>query len=313
MTVTKATPYNSNINVLVEALDIVTKRESSSSNHTLCSQVVVSDDESEPTHNTQDYCAALSVTSSSIMCKLTTSSPTTESRKRPMSSVGQQEQQQHGPIDETTTAATSPTTTSRDHPTDMDVLCGRGGLVAKHAGNILYRRLVATNKLLYHTCERNMKPLLAQSIVSAIESKKGVFLKQNEEGRWCNIGTEAAILKTAQALREGSKDARESLQREQQIKRLSAAAAAPTVVVEEADDAPVAKKARLLDTNDQEWTALRNTATSNTATSNSPQPHAVALACHIPKSQQRQQLSDSYWLSIQSKLELDSSDKGFRG
>lgn len=103
-------------------------------------------------------------------------------------------------------------------PQRNDVLCGRGGAINQHGGNQLFRRVVAANKALYQECERHIKPLVAKSIVAALAARGGRFLKERKQSGeviWIDIGTEASIAKTSQALREDSRGTRESLKVEQ--------------------------------------------------------------------------------------------------
>uniref|UniRef100_A0A7S1VBN3 DUF6824 domain-containing protein n=1 Tax=Grammatophora oceanica TaxID=210454 RepID=A0A7S1VBN3_9STRA len=104
-------------------------------------------------------------------------------------------------------------------PHKHDVLCGRGGAVNNHAGNVSYRRVVEKNKPVYHTCKLSQRVLLSQSIVEAISGQKppGRFLSFDKKTKmWFDIGTMAAIRKTSQALRE--------------VKRNSSASAAQTKI-----------------------------------------------------------------------------------
>lgn len=97
------------------------------------------------------------------------------------------------------------------YPKCNDVLSGRGGLINKHSGNISFRRLIERNKSIYHTCQKEFKPLLAKSIVLALyqSSPPGRFLVKDEaSGLWYNIGERKAIAKTRQALREGAPEVR---------------------------------------------------------------------------------------------------------
>lgn len=100
------------------------------------------------------------------------------------------------------------------HPHPHDVLCGRGGFVNKHAGNVAYRRVVEANKVTYHSCKKEHKLLLSQSIVEAIEQQNppGRFVDQDKHtGLWYDIGKAKAIQKTAQALREGAEKIRSEI------------------------------------------------------------------------------------------------------
>lgn len=87
---------------------------------------------------------------------------------------------------------------------DNDVVCGRGNICNKHAGNRRFRRIINENKLTYARCEKNShKHFLALSIVIAIERKGGRFLKlDNKTKEWIKIPRKESVAKAAQALRD---------------------------------------------------------------------------------------------------------------
>jgi hypothetical protein len=62
----------------------------------------------------------------------------------------------------------------------FDVLCGRGGETNHHAGNIQYRQLVKLCQPAYIAAKRREKPKIAQSIVKAVRSLGGRFLKKSD-------------------------------------------------------------------------------------------------------------------------------------
>ena len=111
------------------------------------------------------------------------------------------------------------------------VLCGRGGGINKHYGNIVYRRVVEYNKRVYKQVPKRHRMLVSRSIVQAIINAGGRFLQQQEEleqtasnntssthnigdpiddakpmkqCRWTPIQVRRAVQKTSQALRERS-------------------------------------------------------------------------------------------------------------
>lgn len=107
-----------------------------------------------------------------------------------------------------------PAQSQQDQPRDLDVLCGRGGLINKHIGNIIYRRVVEHNKPFYQSVQKRHRILVSQSIVHTILNRGGRFLSEdsqtitNEDGTrssvtlWKPVATTRAIQKTSQALRE---------------------------------------------------------------------------------------------------------------
>ena len=88
-------------------------------------------------------------------------------------------------------------------PKDADVLCGRGGKVNKHPGNIVYRKVVEYNKSYYQSVHKKHRILVSQSIVRAILNYGGRFMGQKGK-EWTPICFKRAVQKTSQALRERS-------------------------------------------------------------------------------------------------------------
>ncbi len=90
-------------------------------------------------------------------------------------------------------------------PRDVDVLCGRGGLINKHPGNIVYRKVVDYNKPFYQSVHKRHRILVSQSIVQSILNFGGRFLTMGAKSKtWMEIGYKKAVQKTSQALRERS-------------------------------------------------------------------------------------------------------------
>jgi hypothetical protein len=87
-------------------------------------------------------------------------------------------------------------------PTDNDVLCGRGGGINRHCGNVIYRRVVEYNKNVYKGVPKRYRQLVSQSIVQAILNAGGRFLQQSKGDSWKEIHFRRAVQKTSQALRE---------------------------------------------------------------------------------------------------------------
>jgi hypothetical protein len=111
-------------------------------------------------------------------------------------------------------------------------LCGRGGGINRHFGNIIYRRVVEYNKKVYKQVPKRHRMLVSRSIVQAIINSGGRFLqeykitttsnngKQGDDiphenastttstttSRWTQIPLRRAVQKTSQALRERSDD-----------------------------------------------------------------------------------------------------------
>jgi len=96
-------------------------------------------------------------------------------------------------------------------PNANDVLCGRGGNINNHPGNIAFRSLVSEQKNAYNlSTNKNQKSIISQSIVDQIHSlvPSGRFLTKDETmyggGWWVEVDNAKAVSKTSQALREGA-------------------------------------------------------------------------------------------------------------
>lgn len=88
-------------------------------------------------------------------------------------------------------------------PREYDVLCGRGGLINKHVGNVVYRKVVEHNKSYYQSVHKKHRILVSQSIVQSISKFGGRFLIHGTKSKsWIEIGYKKAVQKTSQALRE---------------------------------------------------------------------------------------------------------------
>lgn len=102
------------------------------------------------------------------------------------------------------------------NPKPSDVLCGRGGGINAHEGNIAFRELVQDQKEQYNlAANKNEKAEISQEIVDHVTNRGGRFLQRDESqpfsnsagkntGWWMGIDNIKAIAKTSQALREGA-------------------------------------------------------------------------------------------------------------
>mmetsp|Transcript_17222 Transcript_17222/g.48445 ORF Transcript_17222/g.48445 Transcript_17222/m.48445 type:complete len:425 (+) Transcript_17222:199-1473(+) len=86
-------------------------------------------------------------------------------------------------------------------PKSKDVLCGRGGSINRHQGNIIYRKVVDHNKPFYQKVQKKYRILVSQSIVQSIINHGGRFLISHGR-QWETIDFKKAVQKTSQALRE---------------------------------------------------------------------------------------------------------------
>jgi len=101
-----------------------------------------------------------------------------------------------------------------EHPTNNDVLCGRGVTTNRHVGNENFRSLVNCNKELYVTSTKKQKMRISRSIVDAVRSLQppGRFLEKDKDtATWYDIGDKKAVEKTSQALRDGAASLRKQL------------------------------------------------------------------------------------------------------
>ena len=100
-------------------------------------------------------------------------------------------------------------------PNDNDVLCGRGGRINAHTGNVRFRDIVVQRKKDYlaPTTKKLEKAHIAADIVRDIRAKDppGRFLKEDPDGSWYDIGDAKAIKKVGQALREDAPDIRDEI------------------------------------------------------------------------------------------------------
>jgi len=101
-------------------------------------------------------------------------------------------------------------------PNVNDVLCGRGGRINSHAGNVQFRDIIHSkkNEYLAPTTKKLEKAHIAAAIVNDIRTMNppGRFLKEEKgTGMWYDIGDAKAIKKTGQALREDAPEIRPSI------------------------------------------------------------------------------------------------------
>jgi len=92
-------------------------------------------------------------------------------------------------------------------PSETDVLCGKGEPFYQHPGNIIFRKLVHSNKQLYDSCPNSEKHIVGQTIVETLEKQQPPvrFLEVQslaDGNRWVTLPRSKAIRKTAKALRE---------------------------------------------------------------------------------------------------------------
>ena len=97
-------------------------------------------------------------------------------------------------------------------PSNADVLCGRGGGINNHYGNVAFREMVQKQKEHYSFANKRKKVETAQAILDSIRDAGGLFLQREVpksgiagiKGVWVEVDNERAMAKTSQALREGA-------------------------------------------------------------------------------------------------------------
>ena len=144
------------------------------------------------------------------------------------------------------------------HPNVNDVLCGRGGRINSHSGNIQFREITASLKKEYlaKTTKKLEKAHIAAKIIYEIRSMEppGRFLKEDSDtGLWFDIGDAKAIKKAGQSLREDAPDIRHEIDgdsygddndssgngnKESPAKKSEDSAKAPTLTKKKSDSTP---------------------------------------------------------------------------
>jgi hypothetical protein len=98
------------------------------------------------------------------------------------------------------------------NPGPHDVLCGRGGGINAHIGNVAFRELVKHDKERYNLeANKVKKAQISQDIVDRVKAEGGRFLRRDDDSShyrhqslWVEIDDLKALAKTSQALREGA-------------------------------------------------------------------------------------------------------------
>eukprot|EP00519_Triparma_laevis_P010546 CAMPEP_0182504848 /NCGR_PEP_ID=MMETSP1321-20130603/17986_1 /TAXON_ID=91990 /ORGANISM="Bolidomonas sp., Strain RCC1657" /LENGTH=220 /DNA_ID=CAMNT_0024710281 /DNA_START=124 /DNA_END=782 /DNA_ORIENTATION=+ len=104
--------------------------------------------------------------------------------------------------------------TSITHPSQNDILMGRGGGTNNHAGNLNYRKIIEQFKPVYSKSPKNGKLQYSCKVVDIVRSLNppGRFLKKDAAtGLFYDIGEKAARDKTSQCLREGQPELRRAM------------------------------------------------------------------------------------------------------
>jgi hypothetical protein len=91
------------------------------------------------------------------------------------------------------------------HPTDTDILCGRGKAYSNHPGNKMFSRFVKNSLQRYVDAPKRIdKSMVVASVVSQIMDVAGArFVKQDKSsGRWFQMNEDQAHEKTGHAIRD---------------------------------------------------------------------------------------------------------------
>jgi len=92
-----------------------------------------------------------------------------------------------------------------------DVLCGRGGKVMSHEGNILFRRAVEQRRAEYSSASKERKREIAQSILNDVQGRGGRFIQAmaHVAGAYDRVSDSKALDKCFHALREKKSEAQQ--------------------------------------------------------------------------------------------------------
>ncbi|CAJ1930440.1 unnamed protein product [Cylindrotheca closterium] len=93
---------------------------------------------------------------------------------------------------------------SLDVPSELDILCGRGGKSNHHAGNKRYRQVISDMKARYRSIgSKTAKTHVSRAIVEHVHGYGGRFLRfDTEKRKYIVLSAAEARKKTSQALRE---------------------------------------------------------------------------------------------------------------
>ncbi len=101
-------------------------------------------------------------------------------------------------------------------PGHADVLCGRGGGINSHEGNIAFRDLVKKEKERYNVAaNKDEKAEISHHVIELVRNRGGRFLTKDADDWWVEIDYAKAMAKTSQALREGAPSIRAKAARKQ--------------------------------------------------------------------------------------------------
>lgn len=95
--------------------------------------------------------------------------------------------------------------TSKDiHPTEIDILCGRGKTYAHHPGNIVFNKAVEDNLQNYLLkTKRTDKSIVVAELVNLLQSSGARFMKCNKaQGTWRVLTHSEAHYKVGHAIRD---------------------------------------------------------------------------------------------------------------
>jgi hypothetical protein len=89
-------------------------------------------------------------------------------------------------------------------PSEIDILCGRGGVCLEHAGNITFSDVVRANLQKYIEAPKRIdKGIVVNSVVDSLKESGVRFIKQDKHSKlYCELSHDQAHEKTGHAIRD---------------------------------------------------------------------------------------------------------------
>lgn len=221
----------------------------------------------------------------------------------------------------TSTEFISPSTGSRSTPQrrirkphSHDVLCGRGGGINSHPGNIAFRNWVRERKEAYNLAQTKVaKTTVSREIVERVsmQNPPGRFLQREEAEKgsgmksspfWVEIDDLKAMAKTSQALREGAPAIRAKAKGSTEKKHLK-----QTEVMQMPQ--PQAKPENLI--NEQHARRSNNVGQNYFVGSTRPRSTSIDMEEETERSPRRQKVNSQEMTSLPSNKLLDLLGTGY--
>jgi hypothetical protein len=89
-------------------------------------------------------------------------------------------------------------------PSEIDILCGRGGVCLEHTGNITFSEVVRANLQKYIEAPKRIdKGIVVNSVVDSLKESGVRFIKQDKHSKlYCELSHDQAHEKTGHAIRD---------------------------------------------------------------------------------------------------------------